>query len=55
MKTLAFVIGLVAAPIGSLCFILGAFGDSHNHMLVGILGMAVSVYLMNYVFNGERK
>ena len=55
MKTLAFVIGLVAAPVGSLCFILGAFGDSSSYLMVGILGMAVSVYLMNYVFNGERK
>jgi len=54
MKILTFVVGLITAPIGSLYFILGAFGDSPKHMALGLIAMTISAYSMNYTFNKEK-
>lgn len=40
----AFVFGIILMPIGSLAFIIGAFGDAPAYMAFGLIAMTVGTY-----------
>ena len=41
---LAFVFGIILMPIGSLAFIIGAFGDAPAYMAFGLIAMTAGTY-----------
>lgn len=41
---LAFVFGIIMMPIGSLAFIIGAFGDAPAYMAFGLIAMTAGTY-----------
>lgn len=40
----AFVFGIILMPIGSLAFIIGAFGDAPAYMAFGLIAMTAGTY-----------
>lgn len=40
----AFVFGIILMPIGSLAFIIGAFGEAPTYMAFGIIAMTAGTY-----------
>ena len=54
MKIIITIIGMVAAIIGCLGFILGAFGGSPSILAGGIVVMTISVYLIAIVAQGDK-
>lgn len=54
MKIVITIIGMIAAILGCLGFIIGAFGGSPTILTGGIGVMTISVYLIAIVAQGDK-
>ena len=54
MKIIITIIGMIAAILGCLGFIIGTFGGSPTILTGGIVVMIISVYLIAIVAQGDK-
>ena len=55
MKIIITIIGMIAAILGCLGFVIGAFGGSPSILAGGIVVMTISIYLIAIVAQGDKK